>query len=182
VLKTQICVTRPQCVKVYGGSGGTLSLLTSGERATGATEYKASWLPQSIWTFRIIHKSSVPAGKRTLIRLTSNLWLSHCIDWAIPAPTYWSRAMGANDGSKLTNIIRNIHWGCQRMRSVKCNIRQMIKYNLWQISNCYMFRQRSAFLRETTRTKEYESNTPADWRVGFWPKRVAVGYLQWIVF
>ena len=48
------------------------------------------------WTFRRIHKSSVPDGNRTLIRRTSSLWPSHYIEWAIPAPTYCSRARGAS--------------------------------------------------------------------------------------
>ena len=114
-------------------------------------EYKGRWLPQPIWTFRRIHKFSVSAGNRTLIPQTSSLWPSQFTDWAIPAPTYGSRERAANDDRKLSNIIRNIRCVSHRMPSAK--------FNLWQILNCYMFRQRSGFIRETTTTEEYESNS-----------------------
>ena len=35
----------------------------------------------------------------------------------------------------------------------------LIKYNSWQLSNFYMFRHRGAIFRESSRIKEYESNT-----------------------
>jgi hypothetical protein len=34
----------------------------------------------------------------------------------------------------------------------------LIKYNSWQVSNSYMFRHRSAILRDSSRTKDYISN------------------------
>ena len=37
----------------------------------------------------------------------------------------------------------------QQMQSIKCNNIQAIQYNSWAVSNCCMFRHRSAILRET---------------------------------
>jgi hypothetical protein len=52
-----------------------------------------------------------------------------------------------------------IHRINQRMRSIKYNKTQITKYNSLQVSQSYMFRHRSAILRESTRTKEYKSDT-----------------------
>ena len=54
----------------------------------------------------------------------------------------------------------------------KYNKMQIIIYNTWQVSNAYMFPHRCAILRESTRTKEYQSNTPSTW-IGV-PKYVGV--------
>jgi len=52
----------------------------------------------------------------------------------------------------------------QQMHSIKYSKIQNIKYNSWQISNSSTFRHRSAFFKESTRTKVYKSSTLS----GYW--------------
>jgi len=52
-----------------------------------------------------------------------------------------------------------IHCIDRRMHSLNYNKIQTVKYISWQVSNSYMFRHRSAILRESSRSRDYKSKT-----------------------
>jgi hypothetical protein len=75
--------------------------------------------------------------------------------WLIKGLTDWQKKLLSDGQTELVTkkVQREIHSTDQRQYSIKCNKTQIIKDNSWQVSNSYMFRHRTAILRESTRTK-----------------------------
>ena len=79
-------------------------------------------------------------------------------DWMF---TSIKKLYGVTSGLILCYLYRTTCSHCvnQQMQPTKCNNVQTIQYNSWPVSNCYMFRHRSAILSGSTRTKTYKCNT-----------------------